>query len=87
MNVPEKTTFVELLTTYWPGAIIAGVVSGGGYLVRLVFTNQKKLIKLETEISEREKAREREREDIREVKSEVKEMNSNLIMFFANRHE
>jgi cell division protein FtsL len=82
----KKNTVFELVTSYWPAAIAVGVVSGVGWLIRIVFTNQTKLTQLETEISEREKAREREREDIKELKSEVRDMNTNLINFFANKH-
>ena len=92
MNVPEKDpTFWEQMLYAWPVALAGLLVTGFGaaitWVVRNIFTNQKKLIKLETEITEREKAAQRGREDLRELKSDFKEMNTNLMVFFSNSKE
>jgi len=87
MNVDEKDpNFWEAVLTYWPQYIAASIVGGVGYLIRTVFTNQKKLIKLETEIAEREEAAHRGREELRELRIDVREMNANLLKFFSNKH-
>ena len=84
MTVDEKDpNFWELVVHFWPQYVAASIVGGVGYLIRTVFTNQKKLIKLETEIAEREGAAKRGREDLRELKSDFKEMNKNLMEFFS----
>jgi len=86
--VPEKDpTFWEQVAHFWPQYVAAGLVGGVSWLIRTVFTNQKKLVKLETEITEREKSAKRGREDLRELKSEVKDMNTNLMIFFSNGKE
>lgn len=85
MNVDEKDpNFWELVVHFWPQYVAASIVGGVGYLIRTVFTNQKKLIQLETEITEREAAAKRGREDLREVKADVKEMNKALMNFFSS---
>ena len=88
MNVPEKDpNFWEQVSHFWPQYIAAGVVGSITWLIRTVFTNQKKLVKLETEITEREKAAKRGREDLRELRSEFKEMNTTLMIHFSRGKE
>lgn len=85
MNVDEKDpNFWELVVHFWPQYVAASIVGGVGYLIRTVFTNQKKLIQLETEITEREDAAKRGREDVRELRDDVKEMNKALMNFFSS---
>lgn len=80
MSVPHKEShFWDALIAWWPGAIIgafAGIVT---YLVRTVLTNQKQLTALQAEIKAREELRQREHEDLQEVKHDVKTL-SNIIM-------
>lgn len=85
MKVIKKDLLLDLTTSYWPAAIAAGIIGGIGWLIRIVFTNQTKLTKLETEIAEREKARDREREDIKELRDSVKEMSNNLITLLTQK--
>ncbi len=75
--------FWELVTHFWPQYVAAGLAAGVGWLIRTVFTNQKKLIKLETEITEREEAAKRGRDDLRELKTDFKEMNTQLMVYFS----
>ena len=88
MNVPEKDpNFWEQVAHFWPQYVAAGLVGGITWLIRTVFTNQKKLIKLETEIDEREKAAQRGREDVRELKTDIKDMNTHLMIYFSKDKE
>ena len=86
MTVDEKDPhFWEQVVHYWPQYRAASIIAGVGWLIRTVFTNQKKLEVLEAEIAIREKARCKERDDIKEVKADVKEMNTALMNFFSNQ--
>ena len=86
--MPEKDpNNWEQVALFWPQYIGAGIVAAVTWLIRTVFTNQKKLIKLETEISEREKAAQRGREDVRELKTDIKDMNTHLMIYFSKDKE
>jgi len=86
--VPEKDpNNWESVALFWPQYIGAALVGSITWLIRTVFTNQKKLIKLETEINEREKAAKRGREDLRELKDDFKEMNTTLMIYFSKGKE
>jgi len=92
MNVPEKDpTLWEQMIHLWPATLIALLVSSVGgviaWIVRNILTNQKKLIRLETEINEREKAAKRGREDLRELKGEFRHMNTTLMAYFSKDKE
>ncbi|NOQ73248.1 MAG: hypothetical protein GQ574_14670 [Crocinitomix sp.] len=75
---------MEALLSFLPGVLVGAMTWVTTYLVRTVLTNQKQLVKLDTEIKEREKAAQRGREDLKEVKADVKEMNTALMTFFSN---
>ena len=55
--------------------------TGGGmlWLIRRVFTNQKQIELLQKELEAREDMRQRDREDLKEVKADVKEVNRVLL--------
>lgn len=54
--------------------IIATVGSGFVWIVRRVLTNQRQIEMLQRDLAAREAMRERDRSDLREVKSDVKEL-------------
>ena len=92
MNVDEKDPhFWEQVVSAWPvvlvGSIVTAFIGAITWVVRNILTNQKKLIKLETEIVEREKAAQRGREDVRELKTDIKDMNTNLMIYFSKDKE
>ncbi len=71
------------------GQSLAGwlvVTIGGGFLwvIRRVFTNQKQIELLQKELSSREELRKRDREDLQEVKGDVKELRSDIRRIFEN---
>ena len=88
MNVDEKDPhFWEQMVHAWPIALVGvgvtSVLAAITWVVRNILTNQKKLVQLETEITEREKAAQRGREDVRELKDDFKEMNQTLMNYFS----
>lgn len=78
-DVIEKTAG-NFLT--WVVVTLAG---GAIWLVRRVFTNQKQLEMMQTEIRQREELRQRDRDDIQEVKRDVKEINKHVMTLFQGR--
>lgn len=71
------------------GSILASVVlafiSGGVWVVRRVFTNQKQIEMLQAEIKNRDEQRKEDREDLKEVKSDVRSIREDLNKIFQNR--
>ena len=59
----------------------AVAATGGGvvWLIRRVFTNQKQIELLQQELKSREDMRQRDRDDLKEVKADVKEMGRVLL--------
>ncbi len=64
-------------------ALVAAVVAAFGWLVRTVFTNQRKIDLLEQSLLHRDRERDEMRSDISEVKDGVKRIESVLMA----RHE
>ena len=60
-------------------AIVAAVVAAIGWIVRTVFTNQKQLEIMRHDIAHRDEQYAKVREDIREVKDDVKTIQSLLM--------
>lgn len=62
----------------------AVVAIGGGFvwLIRRVFTNQKQIELLQRDLKLREETRQRDREDLQEVKSDVKELGRDIRRIF-----
>jgi hypothetical protein len=60
-------------------AMIAAIVAGVGWLIRTVFTNQKKIELLEQALHHRDEERKDMRGDITEVKDSVKRIESVLM--------
>lgn len=64
--------------------LIAAILSGGVWVVRRVFTNQKQIEALQTEIRSREEMRQRDRDDLKEVKSDVKQLREEIVSLFRS---
>ena len=68
---------------------IVSLASAGVWIVRRIFTNQKELEMLRFHLEEREKHQEADRarilEDVDELKSDVKEINKNILSLFQVR--
>jgi hypothetical protein len=62
----------------------AVVAIGGGFvwLIRRVFTNQKQIELLQRDLKLREETRQRDREDLQEVKADVKELGRDIRRIF-----
>jgi hypothetical protein len=59
--------------------------SGGLFwLIRRVFTNQKQIELMQQEAKARDQLRQRDREDLHEVKADVKEMTRDMKRLFQN---
>jgi hypothetical protein len=68
------------------GWLVAAVGGGLLWVVRRVITNQKQIEMLQSEIKNRESMRARDREDLLELKSDVKRLNQTVMEIFkANR--
>lgn len=66
------------LTTY----LVVSIAGGFGWLVRRILTNQKQIELMQAEIKSRDELRGRDREDILEVKQEVKDMRKDIQQLF-----
>lgn len=68
--------------------IIAGVVSmffaAIGWLVRTVLTNQKQIMLLQNEISERDKRRDEDRQILKDLQSDVKEVKRDILELYRD---
>ena len=60
------------------GWVVITVAGGFLWVIRRVFTNQKQIELLQTELNNREALRQRDREDLQEVKGDVKELRSDI---------
>ena len=68
------------------GWLVAAVGGGLLWVVRRVITNQKQIEMLQSEIKGREAMRARDREDLQELKRDVKHLNQTVMEIFkANR--
>jgi|GEM_PF-5821145 len=64
--------------------IVVTAAGGAVWLVRRVFTNQKQLEMMQAELRQREEMRQRDRDDLQEVKRDVKEINKHVLTLFQN---
>ena len=63
------------------------VVTAGGalvWIIRRIFTNQKQIEMLQRDLSARETLRNRDREDVQELKNDVKELRADIKNLFQN---
>ena len=61
------------------GWAFVGILGGLGWLVRMVFTNHKQIELLQHELRSREEMRERDRQDLQDVKTDVRELRDRLL--------
>ncbi len=69
------THIVESAASYATVALLGGAA----WLVRRVFTNQKQIEALQTHLESRDEMRQRDRDDIQELKKDVKTLTSHLL--------
>lgn len=61
------------------GWMVVAMLGGIGWLVRRVFTNQKQIEMLQQELRNREEMRERDRQDLHDVKTDVRALRDWLL--------
>lgn len=64
---------------YIVGSAIAAVFSGITWLVRRVLTNEKQIALLQTEIISRDERRNEDREIMRDIQSDLKEVKRDIL--------
>lgn len=67
---------------YWEyivGSTVAAVFSGITWLVRRVLTNEKQIALLQTEIISRDERRNEDREIMRDIQSDMKEVKRDIL--------
>lgn len=64
---------------YIIGGAIAAVFSGISWLVRRVLTNEKQIALLQTEIVSRDERRNEDREIMRDIQSDLKEVKRDIL--------
>lgn len=64
---------------YIIGGTIAAVFSGISWLVRRVLTNEKQIALLQTEIISRDERRNEDREIMRDIQSDMKEVKRDIL--------
>jgi|APGre2960657373_1045057.scaffolds.fasta_scaffold221374_1 hypothetical protein len=64
---------------YIIGGTIAAVFSGISWLVRRVLTNEKQIALLQTEIISRDERRNEDREIMRDIQSDLKEVKRDIL--------
>lgn len=80
MTITER---IEHVTTAFWVAAVGTLVSGFGWMVRIVFTNQKALAELRAEINAREASRSVDRETITEIKKDLREVRADVKQLYA----
>jgi len=76
-----KEIFDDATSSFVSWSVVA---IGGGFvwLIRRVFTNQKQIELLQRDLKLREETRQRDREDLQEVKADVKELGRDIRRIF-----
>lgn len=64
---------------YIVGGLVAAVFSGISWLVRRVLTNEKQIALLQNEIISRDARREEDREIMRDIQSDLKEVKRDIL--------
>jgi hypothetical protein len=64
---------------YIVGSLVAAVFSGISWLVRRVLTNEKQIALLQREIVSRDVRREEDREIMRDIQSDMKEVKRDIL--------
>ncbi|MCI5040015.1 MAG: hypothetical protein MRY81_10055 [Donghicola eburneus] len=72
------TELTEKASQSLVGWLVASIAAGVLWTIRRVFTNQKQIEMLQREIKSRDDLRQRDREDVKEVKADVKELHNDI---------
>jgi hypothetical protein len=64
---------------YIIGSAVAAIFSGITWLIRRVLTNEKQIALLQIEIKDRDKRREEDREIMRDIQSDMKEVKRDIL--------
>ena len=64
---------------YVIGSAIAAIFSAGTWMVRRVLTNEKQIALLQTEIISRDERRNEDREIIRDIQTDLKEVKRDIL--------
>ena len=64
--------------------VIVTLIAGFLWVIRRVFTNQKQIELLDHEIKARDETRDRDREDMQELKGDVKALRHDVMTLFQN---
>jgi uncharacterized membrane protein (DUF106 family) len=66
-------------------AVISTVVAAVVWLIRTVLTNQKQIMLLQNEIEERDKRRTEDREILKDLQSDVKEVKRDILELYKEK--
>ena len=67
---------------YIIGSAVAAIFSGITWLIRRVLTNEKQIALMQSEIRSRDVRRQEDREIMNEIKSDLKEVNRDIIELY-----
>ncbi|WP_417794810.1 hypothetical protein [Terasakiella pusilla] len=69
---------IEQASTGLAVTAITGAASGGAWLVRRIFTNQKQIEMLQKSLEDRDRQRDEDREALADVRTDVREIRDEL---------
>lgn len=64
------------------GWVVTSIAAGGVWIIRRVLTNQKQIEMLQAEIKHRDQIRVQDREDLQDIKTDVKELRNDIKSLF-----
>lgn len=64
------------------GWVVTSIAAGGVWIIRRVLTNQKQIEMLQAEIKYRDQIRVQDREDLQDIKTDVKELRNDIKSLF-----
>lgn len=59
-------------------SVVAGIFAGGAWLVRRVLTNERQIALMEAELKSRHAQREEDRQDVKDLKSDIRYIRERL---------
>ncbi len=71
---------------YVIGSAVAAVFSGITWLVRRVLTNEKQIALLQTEIRSRDKRREEDRDIMKDIQTDLKEVKRDILDIYKHNN-
>ena len=87
MSVPPLTSFTDEIVV----PLVLAAVGGVSWLIRLIFTNNKKIELLEQNITKVEESRKEDRDslksDVNDIKADIKGMSTTVTAFIAAQSE